>query len=354
MNTPQLSIVVPVYNAPEDLYRNCLQSLHIQPAENVEFIIVNDGSTQEHCERITKEFAQKDPRFKYFYQDNSGVSTARNLGIQKSRGEYLMFVDSDDTITPDCCDYVLKDVEQARYDCVIYRYARQQDGEMIFNTQNDKPRIELRSEGIRSLIFDAMDRSKMGYYADRSIHISTPWAKLFRKKVIDEYGIKFDSSLKFHEDCLFCMEYYQHSKTIAIDTHQVYNYLFNSESVCRAVSDAYLTMIPKMYCAVQHFADKYYPNDASCQIRIALFLRTTVNLSETNYFIRAQRQKSIFTLAKEFSRLLNEPYIRQKLYLLRTQRIGTPKERFRVFLYTTPLSVPYMIFKCLKYRKRSR
>lgn len=98
-----MSLIIPVYNG-EDYVTHILEDLSRQSLANVEFLIIDDGSTDKTAS-IIKNFVSKigDRRFKYFYQKNSGVSAARNFGISQSIGEYIMFIDADDSITDDLC-----------------------------------------------------------------------------------------------------------------------------------------------------------------------------------------------------------------------------------------------------------
>lgn len=96
MKFPLLSYIVPVYNTAEWL-RECLISLISHQGDEVEFIIINDGSTDKSSD-ILAEFAESDRRFRIFHQENRGLSVARNVGLKHARGKYILFVDSDDSI----------------------------------------------------------------------------------------------------------------------------------------------------------------------------------------------------------------------------------------------------------------
>ena len=101
---PLISIIVPVYNTEEYL-KTCLKSLRLQTYKNLEFIIVNDGSTDKSLD-ICKEYVFIDNRFKLINQENKGRAAARNTGISKVSGEYIGFVDSDDWIEKDMFEHL--------------------------------------------------------------------------------------------------------------------------------------------------------------------------------------------------------------------------------------------------------
>lgn len=99
MNTPQFSIIVPVYGT-EKYITKCLDSIRNQSFDDFEVIIVNDGSP-DNSQQIIDNFVKKDSRFKSFHKKNGGLSDARNFGVTKASGEYIVFVDSDDYISQD-------------------------------------------------------------------------------------------------------------------------------------------------------------------------------------------------------------------------------------------------------------
>ncbi len=96
MEKPLISIIVPCFNYSQYILE-CLESIKYQTSSNFECIIVDDGSSDD-TEMIVKDWIKKDERFKYYYQSNSGVSKARNLGVALSRGKYILPIDADDKI----------------------------------------------------------------------------------------------------------------------------------------------------------------------------------------------------------------------------------------------------------------
>ncbi|MEG2166202.1 MAG: glycosyltransferase, partial [Ruthenibacterium sp.] len=99
MNTPKVSVIVPVYNTAERLPR-CIASLCAQTMQDIEILLIDDGSTDKSGE-ICNQFAQKDARIQVFHKKNGGVSSARNVGLAQAKGSYISFVDSDDAVTPE-------------------------------------------------------------------------------------------------------------------------------------------------------------------------------------------------------------------------------------------------------------
>ena len=142
MKKTVISIILPVYNCEKFLSR-CLEALLIQTYSNIEVLCINDGSTDKSLQ-ILEQYAQKDSRIKVFSQENSGPAKARNLGLAKARGDYLMFCDSDDWYEPQMCECMLKTIELENVDLVIckanvkiqdnYDSVRTQSGSIAYHT----------------------------------------------------------------------------------------------------------------------------------------------------------------------------------------------------------------------------
>lgn len=103
-----VSVIIPVYNL-ENYIENCLNSIISQTYKNLEILCIDDGSTDKSADKI-KSMAEKDERIKYIYQENAGVSAARNKGLDVFTGDYVMFVDGDDYIHPQMVEIL--------YDCI--------------------------------------------------------------------------------------------------------------------------------------------------------------------------------------------------------------------------------------------
>ena len=111
--TPLISLIVPFYNG-EMYLKDCIKSIIEQDYQNIELILVDDGSS-DNSKNIADRFAKNDKRISVYHQNNSGVSTARNVGIEKSRGEYIGFIDADDYIDKSKDEKIGPEISQYRY-----------------------------------------------------------------------------------------------------------------------------------------------------------------------------------------------------------------------------------------------
>lgn len=136
-NSPKVSIIVPIYNTGKYLKR-CLNSIVNQTYQNLEIILVDDGSTDD-SKAIAKEFAQKDSRIKLLNQSNSGLSSARNAGIRKATGKYLTLVDSDDEIELNMIENMLSSLQSSHADIVVCSFKEIYPGNKIVHFNKNYP-----------------------------------------------------------------------------------------------------------------------------------------------------------------------------------------------------------------------
>ena len=206
----QVSIVMPVYNVSQYL-RQCLDSLFAQTLEKIEIIAVNDGSTDNSLE-ILEKYQRKNPeKMKIYSTENRGVSHARNYGINRAVGQYILFVDSDDFIVPDMCEKLYNKAIKDGNDLVVcgrYNYF-----------ENHKTGQE-RHEIIRPKMINKNFNLYQDKYEFAQI-LPFPWDKLFKRDLIE--GIEFPLDMRF-EDIVFSYKAVVKAKNIGVVDEPLYNY----------------------------------------------------------------------------------------------------------------------------------
>lgn len=225
MNNPKLSIIVPIYNARETL-KTCIESILEQNYNFFELVLVNDGSNDNSGE-ICREYELKDARVKSLSKANGGVSSARNMGLQYATGDWVMFVDSDDHLCAHSLGELLNYTEVA--DLVV--------GASIYGTP---PQVNVlgvpglyNGEQLKALIEDNVSHPLL----------SAPWAKLFRRDIIESHHIKFDESLCFGEDAVFVKEYMLYINTVRILPTPVYCYYDIGDEIYKKYNKSFDTII---------------------------------------------------------------------------------------------------------------
>ncbi|MGG5208980.1 glycosyltransferase family 2 protein [Chryseobacterium sp. MIQD13] len=181
MNTTAISVIVPCYNQAAYL-DECLQSLMDQTFTDWECIIVNDGS-RDNTEEIAKKWIEKDSRFQYISKENGGISSARNAGLEKASGEYIQFLDSDDTLHREKFSKSLSG--EKKYPLIISQFT-------IYRNKTHYPgynRIEKDFATFENIVF--------GWNLRFTIPIH---CALISRKLLE--GFTFDPSLSINEDWL--------------------------------------------------------------------------------------------------------------------------------------------------------
>lgn len=217
-----ISIIVPVYNV-EKYLSQCLDSLMNQTYRDLEIICVNDGSTDESL-AILEQYAAKDERLRIITQDNQGVSCARNMGMQEAKGDWIMFVDSDDWIETDCCQMVL-DVTQDT-ELVLFPYVREYRNSSAPKRFLGNEEIEFDETNIHQLYERLIaPKGKELRHPDNIDSLSTPWGKLYCSEIIRDYHLSFVSTDEIGtEDLLFNVEYLKYVHRAFYLPESLYHY----------------------------------------------------------------------------------------------------------------------------------
>lgn len=211
------SVIMPVYNAEKTLSR-AIESVLNDNNDNVELIIVNDGST-DSSESIILKYID-DERLSYYCQKNSGVSTARNYGLSVAKGTYIAFLDSDDFFEKDTFAQLTKYVSKYNCDLIGFGYYAES-----FTNQNIL--IKTRTESISQLLnFKTVESEKpLAYlYKSSKVLFQTSWSKVFRKSVIHNNSICFDKNLVCFEDMKFVIDYLTKCESVLLLPNVYYNY----------------------------------------------------------------------------------------------------------------------------------
>lgn len=181
-----ISIIVPVYNAERTLHR-CVTSLVEQSYPNIEILLVNDGSKDASLE-MCRGYERQDSRIRVIDKPNGGVSSARNAGLDVARGEYIMFCDSDDWVSPLWCEHMVRNhIPQNLTVC-----------EIAWGGPDAEAKDQQLSEET------TVERNR---FLQFSFVMCPPWNKLFERNAIQKSDLRFSGDLRLGEDLIFVMEY---------------------------------------------------------------------------------------------------------------------------------------------------
>lgn len=211
----KISVVVPVYNVEKYLER-CVNSILNQSYKNLEIILVDDGST-DSSGAICDNFAKKHSRLRVYHTQNSGLSSARNFGLEKSSGEYIAFIDSDDFVKPDFLMHLITAIKEFNCDIAACGYEMYFNKLLSFEVKGNKNRICTNAEAIRGL-----------FMGEKTIDVMA-WNKLYKKSLFND-GIRYPKGL-LHEDVATTYKLLYKAKKIAYVALPLYCYFQRKGSI---------------------------------------------------------------------------------------------------------------------------
>lgn len=225
---PCISVIVPTYNA-ETYIDRCISSIVSQSYENLEIILINDGSTDSSYS-ICKEWLKKDQRIVLLDKENAGVSAARNAGLEIAKGDYIVFLDSDDYMLPNMCQALYCELISRDADCVVCSILEPNDN--VWGCSSD-------------INYTSLDALKKDYVALQQTELLSPcWNKIYKKSLIKSY---FPEDMSFGEDLVFCLDYLKQCKQLSfIQDTLIFHEKENEKSLVRKVDLKRLLDIEKV------------------------------------------------------------------------------------------------------------
>ena len=215
MVNPEISIIIPVYN-PGKFINKCLNSIIHQTFKNIEILCIDDGSTDNSL-NILKEFQKNDKRIRIFSQENLGAAASRNLGIENSKGKYILFVDADDWIEEDMCEKLYNHAEYLGSDMVL------------FNSIEHKPNNQFREriyfdnntfkEDYKEFTFDYNFKKNLVMNS-----MLVVWSKFYSVNFLRKFDLKF-SNHEIFNDVQFHIKSMLHAKKISYFPEILYHYI---------------------------------------------------------------------------------------------------------------------------------
>jgi len=210
---PKVSVIVPVYNVEPYLHR-CVDSIVSQTLNDIEIILVNDGST-DRCGEILDEYASKDPRIIVIHKENGGQCTARNAGLDIAKGDYIGFVDSDDWIDENMYAGLYQSAKLTDADIIVCgRQVYSEEGELKTVVNLSDQIIDLSEIGIEEYVFN--------YFFFP--HTPVVYNKLYKRELIHNHNLRFDNIHAVgSEDTLFNFSAICHSRKLSTISQLYYN-----------------------------------------------------------------------------------------------------------------------------------
>lgn len=236
---PDISIIVPVYNV-ERYLQECLDSLLSQTYDSFEVVCVNDGST-DGSGAILSEYAQRDSRIRVFEKSNGGLASARNYGLAHAAGEYVLFVDSDDTIKRSALQTLMENAKEADAEIVAFGI----DSNHFLDDLSAPAWIEKKNPNRKEFFVEFQPEILFGREG------AVPFAvrDFFKRSFLRENNLWFAEGFRFGEDTIFQMEAFPKACNILFIPNKLYNY--RVERIGSLMAEAAAKQMSKTWCHVQ-------------------------------------------------------------------------------------------------------
>lgn len=311
---PKITVIVPVYNT-EKYLRRCVDSILAQTFTDFELLLIDDGST-DGSSAICDEYAKKDSRVRVFHKENGGVSSARNLGLDKAYGEWISFVDSDDWID------------------VLFLSS------LIQRANNSELVLELTNTKVIKNIYQNRDIGVLMESVEVLLRWTTPWGKLFNGDLLRKCKIRFDLNVHSGEDTMFVLEYLAQIERVSVSDEICYKYTENGGLSLNELSFKEIDYIIKsLLYRVDILEQKY---------RIDL-IKWKTNFV-WNFITKYKIQKGIKKLYEDLYMFVHQDYIKivveDKLYIPK----GVYRHMFDVlFKYKMCLTLTFFVYCCKRF-----
>ena len=285
----KISVIIPIYNTEQKLVR-CLDSVRNQSFSDFECIMVDDGSTDD-SPKIADRYAAIDPRFKAIHKPNGGVSSARNVGLDQAAGEWIVFVDSDD---------VLKENHLS----IMYSAINMQIDFVYTSWEVIKRDNSIRNIISKDIRYQGKEQVRDFICKSEILDYMMPWGKMFRRSIIENKKLRFDTNLTISEDRLFCYNYLLDVRgAVTLSdisyTHDAsdINSLSNCSYSTKIYEYRYKAFIAPTSQLIKHF--NIYTDDSFLLWKYLWSLFTTVifsiNSSSSNIWTMTKKQKQFFS-----------------------------------------------------------
>lgn len=283
-----ISVIVPIYNASKYL-KKCLDSLINQTKKELEFILINDGSTDD-SESTIKSY--KDSRIKYFKRSNHGIGKTRNFGINKASGKYIMFLDSDDYLEENACEELYKKIEKEKLDVVVCDFYR----------------VDSNSKEVEKII--SFKNTSLKDHPNLLLNVNlAPWNKIYKSSLLKDNNIKFIEDLKY-EDAPFVALALLKSKKIGKVDKPLINYTIHDSSETTVRNEKIFDIIKIVDTIRNYFKDYSWGRE----VIDTLTIKILVNYNIQQRYIEDKNIRNRF-IDKSFSYLeKNIPNYKSNIY----------------------------------------
>lgn len=339
---PRLSVIVPCYKVESDLPQ-CIESILGQSFKDLELILVDDGSPDKSG-AICDAYAAKDTRVTVIHKPNGGVSAARNDGLDRAKGEFVIFVDSDDWVPPDAYETMLCKADESNADIMVgdvvkvfkdkEEYCQFYDKDF---TVDDKKSIDglIRADFYKNYCPNPPPSGPAFGYGG-------PWNKIVRKDLLLRNNIRFDVRVKgLFDDIIYTAYILANAKRVSYMAKPVYYYRILETSITQTYKPDMPAIAEAILASFSEFIGRHGPNGEFDKAFAALAVRM-LGYALPRYYCNRKNGKSFFARAAELRGVMNLPLYSKAARDVEL-RLLTPRQKYLALLLRCKAAIPMMI-----------
>ena len=240
MDRCYISAIIPVYNTKQSLLERMIKSILMQKMSSFEIILIDDGSDEE-CSKYLDSFKDLDERIYVYHKQNGGVSSARNYGIKYAHGDYITFIDADDSIDKDFFEMAIEYAYNNEADIVFG--AIKFVPEARYNNEQNLKKLDIFTREQIDIIKCCLLKMKQDNYG--YIITGSPCGNLYKKSLLE--NVEFDENLRYFEDQIFNLEVVDLAKKVLVVPHYFYYYISNQDSAFHTIDYSTVLEIHEKY-----------------------------------------------------------------------------------------------------------
>jgi glycosyltransferase involved in cell wall biosynthesis len=312
MMSIKVSVIIPVFNA-ENYLIPCLDSLAAQTLHECEFIFINDGSVDQSGQ-IIENYSKNDSRIKLIHQENKGVSLARNRGLEEAIGEYVGFVDADDYIEGDMYATLYSVAKEREYDAVISNFESEIERRKVINNYPFPINTELSREYI--------EREILPFFL-KSDQLNTACNKLYKRKGIIDFDVRFPEKVALGEDGMFNMKFFSHATKITYIDYTGYHYREVTGSATRNIlAKDYFRRALEVYThPIPDLGTKYITPGRTKELKSIKLVNSV--MAYVYVYLKSSKEMSFSKRLKYVGNMISDPNVREALPYFYSEVYGT-------------------------------
>lgn len=322
-----ISIIVPVYKA-EVFFDKCVQSVLNQTYKDFELLLVDDGSP-DSCPQMCDQWATMDNRVKAIHKQNGGVSSARNKGLELAQGEYIAFLDSDDTLPEDALEKLIKEIEHTKADAVFGSFQFQYGDKL-------QPHASRLHEGhyvFLEVLTDFIDDGTLSGFL-----LGSTCGALYKREVLEDNYIRFVERLKNNEDGLFNFEFAIVAKDFSVIDSPVYNYRQDeAPSKPNRMNENFGEKVFELLDAKDWDKDRFEYEEQKAKRKVTLAWWDILHFATSFSFLKS---------LSFISSTLSKPEVRKGMKCMRPEKMNRYK---RIIFYLMKYRLSFTFYFLLKF-----